>query len=50
VAVDNARNAALLAVRILATSDAELRKAMERFQAGLDEAVRKKDAKLRDHN
>ena len=50
VAVDNARNAALLAVRILATSDAELRKAMERFQAGLDEAVREKDAKLRDHN
>jgi 5-(carboxyamino)imidazole ribonucleotide mutase len=48
VAVDNARNAALLAVRILATSDPELRAQMERFQARLDEAVREKDAKLQD--
>lgn len=48
VAVDNARNAALLAVRILATADPALLAEMERFQAGLDEAVREKDAKLRD--
>lgn len=48
VAVDNARNAALLAVRILATTDPALRTAMERFQATLDEVVRAKDAKLQD--
>jgi len=48
VAVDNARNAALLAVRILATADPALLAEMERFQAGLDEAVREKDTKLRD--
>jgi 5-(carboxyamino)imidazole ribonucleotide mutase len=47
VAVDNARNAALLAVRILGTSDPALRVAMEEFQATLDETVRAKDAKLR---
>ncbi len=48
VAVDNARNAALLAVRILATADPALRTQMERFQAELDEMVRAKDAKLQD--
>ncbi len=48
VAVDNARNAGLLAVRILATADPELLAAMEKFQATLDEAVRAKDAKLQD--
>ena len=47
VAVDNARNAGLLAVRILATADPALRAEMERFQAGLNEAVREKDARLR---
>jgi 5-(carboxyamino)imidazole ribonucleotide mutase len=46
VAVDNARNAGLLAVRILATSDPTLLKKMEQFQADLDEVVRAKDAKL----
>jgi len=46
VAVDNARNAALLAVRILATSDPALLKKMEKFQADLAETVREKDAKL----
>jgi len=48
VAVDNARNAALLAVRILATADPKLRTAMEKFQTELDEVVRAKDAKLQD--
>jgi 5-(carboxyamino)imidazole ribonucleotide mutase len=48
VAVDNARNAALLAVRILATTDRALRTAMEEFQATLEETVRAKDAKLQD--
>jgi 5-(carboxyamino)imidazole ribonucleotide mutase len=48
VAVDGARNAALLAVRILATSDPKLLKKMEAFQADLAETVREKDAKLQD--
>jgi 5-(carboxyamino)imidazole ribonucleotide mutase len=47
VAVGNARNAGLLAVRILGTSDPKLREAMERYQAGLADLVREKDAKLR---
>ena len=48
VAIGNARNAGLLAVRILATSDEKLRAAMERYQADLAQQVREKDAKL--HN
>jgi 5-(carboxyamino)imidazole ribonucleotide mutase len=47
VAVDNARNAALLAIRILGTSDDALRARMEEFQATLDATVREKDEKLR---
>jgi 5-(carboxyamino)imidazole ribonucleotide mutase len=47
VAVDNARNAALLAIRILGTSDGALRARMEEFQATLDATVREKDEKLR---
>ncbi len=47
VAIGNARNAGLLAVRILATVDEKLRAAMERFQADLAQTVREKDAKLR---
>jgi 5-(carboxyamino)imidazole ribonucleotide mutase len=47
VAVGNARNAGLLAVRILGASDPKLREAMERYQAGLADMVREKDAKLR---
>jgi 5-(carboxyamino)imidazole ribonucleotide mutase len=47
VAVDNARNAGLLAIRILGTSDPALRERMEKFQAELDAAVRDKDEKLR---
>ncbi|MCC6703689.1 MAG: 5-(carboxyamino)imidazole ribonucleotide mutase [Thermomicrobiales bacterium] len=44
VAIGNARNAGLLAVRILAIADAELRERMEQFQAGLVEMVAEKDA------
>ena len=48
VAIGNARNAGLLAVRILATSDDKLRAAMERYQADLTQQVVDKDTKLRE--
>jgi 5-(carboxyamino)imidazole ribonucleotide mutase len=48
VAVGNARNAGLLAVRILATADEKLRAAMEHFQADLGQQVRDKDARVRE--
>jgi len=48
VAIGNARNAGLLAVRILATTDEALRAAMERYQQSLADAVTAKDANLRD--
>ena len=47
VAIAGARNAGLLAVRILATGDSELLQKMERFQANLAELVREKDAAVR---
>ena len=47
VAVGNARNAGLLAVRILATGDEKLRAAMEHYQADLAQQVRDKDARVR---
>jgi 5-(carboxyamino)imidazole ribonucleotide mutase len=47
VAVGNAPNAGLLAVRILATGDKTLRERMERFQSGLADAVRDKDTRVR---
>jgi 5-(carboxyamino)imidazole ribonucleotide mutase len=47
VAIGNARNAGLLAVRILATADGQLRQAMERFQEQMAETVRAKDQKIR---
>jgi 5-(carboxyamino)imidazole ribonucleotide mutase len=50
VAIDNARNAGLLAVRMLAMTDSALRKKMEHFQAELDTTVRAKDQKLRKGN
>ena len=50
VAVGNARNAGLLAVRILATSDDKLRTRMEEFQAGLEAMVTEKDARLREEH
>ncbi len=48
VGVGKARNAALLAVRILGAHDDGLRARMEEFQAGLAETVLEKDAKLRE--
>ena len=48
VAVGGARNAGLLAVRILAAADHDLLLAMKEFQAGLAEQARAKDAALQD--
>ncbi|MPY83413.1 MAG: 5-(carboxyamino)imidazole ribonucleotide mutase [Actinophytocola sp.] len=48
VSVGGARNAGLLAVRILAASDAGLRDRMAGFQAELAESVLAKDEALRD--
>jgi 5-(carboxyamino)imidazole ribonucleotide mutase len=47
VSVGGARNAGLLAVRILAASDEGLRAKMARFQADLEKLVLDKDAALR---
>jgi 5-(carboxyamino)imidazole ribonucleotide mutase len=47
VSVGGARNAGLLAVRVLGASDPVLRKRMEAFQASLSELVLAKDAALR---
>ena len=47
VAVGNARNAGLLAVRILAASDEKLRQQMVEFQDSLKEAARAKGAAVR---
>jgi len=47
VAVGGARNAGLLAVRILAAADPELLDRMLRFQADLEQSVLAKDAALR---
>ncbi|HEY0775922.1 MAG TPA: 5-(carboxyamino)imidazole ribonucleotide mutase [Nocardioidaceae bacterium] len=47
VAIGNARNAGLLAVRILAASDAGLREQMVRFQESLADAARAKGATVR---
>jgi 5-(carboxyamino)imidazole ribonucleotide mutase len=46
VSIGGSRNAGLLAVRILATADTELRKAMEGFQADLAQIAKDKDAAL----
>ncbi len=48
VAIGNARNAGLLAVRILGASDATLRRQMEHFQQKMGDRVRAKDQVLRD--
>ncbi len=48
VAIGNARNAGLLAVRILATSDPTLREMVSKQLADTEAVVREKDAKLRD--
>jgi len=47
VAVDNARNAGLLAVRMLGIADEQLRIAMSEFQVELEETTRLKGRKLR---
>ena len=47
VAVGNARNAGLLAVRILASSDEALRQRMVEFQTSLKEAAQAKGAAVR---
>ena len=47
VGVGAARNAGLLAVRILAVADPALRAQVERFQVALAESARAKDAKVR---
>jgi 5-(carboxyamino)imidazole ribonucleotide mutase len=46
VSIGGARNAGLLAVRILATYDEDLQAAMTRFQASLADAARGKDTEL----
>lgn len=47
VAIGNARNAGLLAVRMLATSDEDLLLAMEQFQADLNAQAKAKNANLK---
>ncbi|MGC1211536.1 MAG: 5-(carboxyamino)imidazole ribonucleotide mutase [Micromonospora sp.] len=47
VSIGNARNAGLLAVRILAASDPALLRRMAAYQASLEELVAEKDAALR---
>ena len=47
VAIGNARNAGLLAVRILAAGDETLRARMETFQADLSDAAREKGRAVR---
>ncbi|MCW2631171.1 MAG: purE [Pseudonocardia sp.] len=47
VSIGGGRNAGLLAVRILAAADPELRKRMARYQADLARQVQDKDAALR---
>jgi 5-(carboxyamino)imidazole ribonucleotide mutase len=46
VSIGGARNAGLLAVRILAAADPDLRKRMADFQSGLEALVAEKDAAL----
>ena len=48
VSISGARNAGLLAVRILSVADETLRRAMERFQLDLADTARAKDAAVRD--
>ncbi|GIE95897.1 5-(carboxyamino)imidazole ribonucleotide mutase [Paractinoplanes rishiriensis] len=48
VSIGGARNAGLLAVRILAAADPALRARMTAFQASLEKLVAEKDAALRD--
>lgn len=47
VSIDGAKNAALLALRILATADTQLLAKLDEFRASLVETVLEKDAKLK---
>ncbi|ALG84274.1 5-(carboxyamino)imidazole ribonucleotide mutase [Gordonia phthalatica] len=47
VSIGGAKNAGLLAARILGASDPAIQAAMAKFQAGLEEMVLEKDEKLR---
>jgi 5-(carboxyamino)imidazole ribonucleotide mutase len=47
VSIDGAKNAALLALRILATSEPALLEKLDEFRASLVETVLEKDAKLK---
>jgi len=47
VSIDGAKNAALLALRILATSDPKLLSQLDEYRAQLVETVLEKDAKLK---
>jgi 5-(carboxyamino)imidazole ribonucleotide mutase len=48
MAVGNAKNAGLLAVRILATADDDLRAAMSKYQSDLASMISEKDASIRE--
>ncbi len=48
VAIDNSRNAGLLAARILATSDAELRRKLDAQRQSTAETIVAKDAEIRE--
>ncbi len=48
VSIGGARNAALLAIRMLAIADPDLRHAMERYQVDLADIARAKDAAVRE--
>ena len=48
VALDGAKNAALLAARILSIDDLELRKRLKAYSLDAAEQVEKKDAKLKE--
>jgi 5-(carboxyamino)imidazole ribonucleotide mutase len=47
VSIGGARNAGLLAVRVLSTADPALRQRMVEFQAGLEVLVAEKEAALK---
>ena len=48
VAINNAKNAGLLAARIIGASDPAVREKMEAYQNGLKQMVEKKAARLED--
>ncbi len=48
MAVDGAKNAALMAARILAVSDEKLLSSLKAYTEGMKEEVKKKDARLRE--